>query len=179
MIMKSVILLFGFVCCSFLAFGQDEDEYYKKPSQRSDVKNNTYPNLARKSINMYIGVEGGMEANQSTLINNLDGLIGKQKGQDLYWGIVLGYNMNDTWSIETGYYKNPTNLIQSVSSGRSIPYIYRFGSGLQTIPFRYKHKIMTIDPVTKNATLHVGVGLLLATDASNKKIGERNFVGMS
>jgi hypothetical protein len=177
--MKSVILVLGLVCCSFLAFGQEEDEYYKKPSQRSDVRNNTYPNLDRKAMNMYIGVEGGMEVNQSTLINNLDGLIGKQKGQDLYWGIVLGYNMNDTWSVETGFYKNPTSLIQSVSSGRSIPYVYRFGSGLQTIPIRYKRKIVTIDPVTKNATLHVGAGILLATDAADKKVGERNFVGTS
>ena len=177
--MKSVILLLGFVCCSFLAFGQEEDEYYRKPSQRVDVKNNAYPNLNRKSINLYIGVEGGMEANQSTLINNLDGLIGKQKGKDLYWGLVLGYNMNDVWSVETGFYKNPTYLIQSVSSGRSIPYIYRFGTGLSTIPFRYKRKVLTIDPITKNATLHVGAGLLLATDVADKKVGERNFVGTS
>ncbi|RFS17079.1 hypothetical protein [Emticicia sp. C21] len=177
--MKSVILLLSFVCCSFLAFGQEDDEYYQKPSQRVDVKNSAYPNLDRKSVNMYIGVEGGMEANQSTLINNLDGLIGKQKSKDLYWGIVLGYNMNDVWSIETGYYKNPSYVIQSLSSGRSFPYIYRLGTSLQTIPIRYKRKILTIDPITKNATLHVGVGVLLSPDAGNKKVGQRIFNGIS
>lgn len=177
--MKSVILLFGFVCCVFLARAQEQDEYYRPPSQRSDVKNNAYPNLSRKSVNLYLGVEGGMEVNQSTLINNLDGLIGKEKGKDLYWGVVVGYNMNDVWSIETGYYKNPTYIVQSVSSGRSIPYVYRFGSGLQTIPVRYKRKIVTIDPITKNATLHVGLGVLFGIDAADKKIGERNFVGVS
>lgn len=177
--MKPVILLLFFVSCSFLTFGQEEDEYYKKPSERSDVKNNVYPNLNRKSVNLYLGLEGGMEVNQSTLINNLDGLIGKQKGKDLYWGVVLGYNMNDVWSIETGYYKNPTYLIQSVSSGRSIPYIYRFGLGLQTIPIRYKRKILTIDPITKNATIHVGAGLLFSPEAKDKKLGERSFFGTS
>lgn len=177
--MKSVILLVFFVSYSFLTFGQEDDEYYRKPSERSDVKNNVYPNLNRKSVNLYLGLEGGMEINQSTLINNLDGLIGKQKGKDLYWGLVLGYNMNDVWSIEAGYYKNPTYLIQSVSSGRSVPYTYRFGSGLQTIPIRYKRKILTVDPITKNATIHVGAGVLLSTDARNKKIGERNFIGTS
>lgn len=177
--MKSVILLVGLVCCSFLAFGQEEDDYYKKPSQRVDVKNNAYPNLDRKSVNMYVGVEGGMEVNQSTLINNLDGLIGKLKGKDLYWGIVLGYNMNDTWSIETGYYKNPSYVIQSLSSGRSYPYIYRLGTALHTIPIRYKRKILTIDPITKNATIHVGVGVLLSPGAADKKIGQRIFTGYS
>lgn len=177
--MKPVILLLFFVGYSFLAFGQEEDEYYKKPSERSDVKNSVYPNLNRKSINLYLGLEGGMEVNQSTLINNLDGLIGKQKGKDLYWGVVLGYNMNDVWSIEAGYYKNPSYLIQSVSSGRSIPYIYRFGTALQTIPIRYKRKILTIDPITKNATIHVGAGVLLSPDAKDKKIGERSFFGTS
>ncbi|WP_337043644.1 hypothetical protein [Emticicia sp. 17c] len=173
--MKSVIPFLCFVCCSFLTFGQEEDEYYKKPSQRSDVKNNIYPNLDRKSINLYLGVEGGMELNQSTLISNLDGLIGKQKGNDLYWGIVLGYNMNDKWSVEMGYYKNPTYIIQTVSSGRSIPYIYRYGTGLQTIPIRYKRKVLTIDPITKNATIHIGAGILFSPEAANKKIGERIF----
>ncbi|MBA4851299.1 hypothetical protein [Emticicia sp. BO119] len=177
--MKSVVLLAGFLWCSLVAFGQEEDEYYRPPSQRSDVRNNAYPNLDRKSVSLYLGVEGGMEFNQSTLANNLDGLIGKEKGKDLYWGVVLGYNNNDTWSIETGYYKNPTFLVQSVSSGRSIPYVYRFGTGLQTIPVRYKRKILTIDPITKNATIHVGAGVLLSPDAKNKKIGERNFVGTS
>lgn len=177
--MKSVILLLCLVNCSFLVFSQEEDEYYKKPSQRSDVRNSAYPNLNRKSVNLYLGVEGGLESNQSTLINNLDGLIGKQKGKDFYWGVVLGYNMNDVWSVETGFYKNPTYLIQSVSSGRSIPYLYRFGTGLSTIPIRYKRKILTVDPITKNATIHVGAGILLSTDASDKKVGERNFVGMS
>ncbi|MFD2522944.1 hypothetical protein [Emticicia soli] len=174
--MKSVILLFFCVCCSGLVFGQEEDDYYRAPSQRRDVRNNVYPNLDRKSVNMYLGLEGGLKSSQSTLTNNMDGLLGKDKGRDFYWGIVLGYSMNNVWSIETGYYKNPSYVIQTVSSGRSIPYTYRLGAALQTIPIRYKRKIFTIDPITKNATIHVGVGVLLSPDAKNKKVGEQSFI---
>lgn len=174
--MKSVILLFLCVCCSGLVFGQEEDDYYRAPSQRRDVRNNVYPNLDRKSVNMYLGLEGGLKSSQSTLTNNMDGLLGKDKGRDLYWGVVLGYSMNNVWSIETGYYKNPSYVIQTVSSGRSIPYVYRLGAALQTIPIRYKRKIFTIDPITKNATIHVGVGVLLSPDAKNKKVGEQSFI---
>lgn len=174
--MKSVILLFLCVCCSGLVFGQEEDDYYRAPSQRRDVRNNVYPNLDRKSVNMYLGLEGGLKSSQSTLTNNMDGLLGKDKGRDFYWGIVLGYSMNNVWSIETGYYKNPSYVIQTVSSGRSIPYTYRLGAALQTIPIRYKRKIFTIDPITKNATIHVGVGVLLSPDAKNKKVGEQSFI---
>ncbi|RYU95919.1 hypothetical protein [Emticicia agri] len=177
--MKSVILLLSFVCYSLFTFGQEEDDYYKKPSQRSDVKNNAYPNLDRKSVNLYLGLEGGMEFNQSTVTNNPDNLIGKEKGKDLYWGLVLGYNMNDTWSIEAGYYKNPTYVIQAIDLGRSYPYILRLGTPLQTIPIRYKRKILTIDPITKNATIHVGAGILLSPDAADKKIAQRTFNGYS
>jgi len=174
--MKSVILLFFCVCYSGLVFGQEEDDYYRAPSQRRDVRNNVYPNLDRKSVNMYLGLEGGLKSSQSTLTNNMDGLLGKNKGRDFYWGVVLGYSMNNVWSIETGYYKNPSYIIQTVNSGRSIPYTYRLGAALQTIPIRYKRKIFTIDPITKNATIHVGVGVLLAPEAKNKKVGEQSFI---
>lgn len=174
--MKSVILLLCCVCFSSLVFGQEEDDYYRAPSQRRDVRNNVYPNLDRKSVNLYLGLEGGLKSSQSTLTNNMDGLLGKDKGRDFYWGVVLGYSMNNVWSIETGYYKNPSYVIQTVSSGRSIPYTYRLGAALQTIPIRYKRKIFTIDPITKNATIHVGVGVLLAPEAKNKKVGEQSFI---
>jgi len=177
--MKPVILVLMCLSVTFPSFCQEEEDYYKAPSQRSDVKNNVYPNLDRKTINMYLGLEGGLELNQSTLSNNMDGLIGKEKGNDLFWGAVIGFNMNNVWSIEAGYYKNPTHLIQSVRSGRSIPYVYKLGTALNSIPIRYKRKILTIDPITKNATIHAGVGVLLSTDAKDKPIGNRNFAGLS
>ena len=177
--MKPAILLLICLSVTFPSFCQEEDEYYKVPSQRRDIRNNVYPNLNRKTINLYLGMEGGLELNQSTLSNNMDGLIGKEKGNDLYWGAVIGFNLNNVWSIEAGYYKNPTHLIQSVQSGRSIPYVYKLGTGLHTIPVRYKRKILTIDPITKNATIHVGVGVLLATDAKDKSVGGRSFAGLS
>lgn len=163
----------------FDLFSQETDEYYKPPSQRKDVRNNAYPNLNRKAQSLYVGLEGGFKQNYFSQNNDLNNLAGGQKSNDLFWGIELGYNMNDQWAVETGYYKNPSFFVQTISSGRGLPYTYRLGANLQTIPLRFKYKVLTIDAITKNAAIYVGAGVLVATNAKNKQIFLRNFTGVS
>ncbi len=178
--MKSFIFLASiFIAVSFDLFGQETDEYYQPPSQRKDVRNNAYPNLNRKAISMYVGLEGGFKQNYFSQNNSLNNLVGGQKNNESFWGVEMGYNMNEKWAFETGYYKNPSYFVQTVSSGRGVPFIYRLGTNLYTIPLRYKYKIATLDAVTKNAGIYVGAGVLLATNAKNKQISLQNFNGVS
>jgi hypothetical protein len=178
--MKSFIFLASiFLVFSFDLFGQEIDVYYQVPSQRKDVRNNAYPNLNRKAISMYVGLEGGFKQSYFSQNNSLNNLVGGQKNNELFWGVEVGYNMNNQWAFETGYYKNPSYFIQTISSGRGLPFIYRLGTNLQTIPFRFKYKIATLDAVTKTAGIYVGVGVLLATNAKNERISEMNFSAVS
>jgi hypothetical protein len=178
--MKSFIFLASiFLVISFDLFGQETDEYYKPPSQRKDVRNNAYPNLNRKAVSLYFGLEAGFKQSSFSQNNTLNNLAGGQKSSELFWGVELGYNMNDKWVLETGYYKNPTYFVQTISSGRGLPFTYHLGTNLQTIPLRYKYKVATLDAITKNAGIYVGAGVLLATNAKNQQISLRNFTGVT
>ncbi len=160
-------------------FSQETDEYYKPPSQRKDVRNNTYPNLNRKALSLYVGLEAGIKQNFFSQNNDFNNLAGGQRSNELFWGIELGYNMNNQWAVETGYYNNPSFFVQTISSGRGVPYTYHLGANLHTIPLRFKYKVLTIDAITKNASIYVGGGVLLATNAKNQQIFLRNFTGVA
>ncbi|MFN3489632.1 MAG: hypothetical protein ACK4YV_10885 [Emticicia sp.] len=178
--MKSIFL---FLCLTVGIFAelkaQDDEDYYKPPTKRLDVRNNTYPNLDRKAMSLYVSVEGGFKLNYTSLNSSIGNLVSSQNNNEFSWGISLGYNSDNKWAVETGYLRNPVYFTQSVASGRGVPFTYRIGKDLHTIPLRYKRKIWTLDAITKTAGLYVGGGILLNTNAKEQLIYERNFVGVS
>lgn len=175
--MKS-ILLFSFICLSisFQLYAQ-EDEYYKPPSKREDVKNNSYPNLNRKSMSLYLGIDGGFKLNYTSLSNNLGNLINSQNNNEFFWGVNIGYNLDNRWAFETGYMKNPVFYIQQIASGRGVPFTLMIGQNINTIPIRAKYKIFNIDGITKTAALYVGAGILIGANVKDKAILKREFNG--
>jgi hypothetical protein len=178
--MKSIFLFLFLVTGIFTELKAQEDEdYYKPPSKRLDVRNNTYPNLNRKAVSLYLGLEGGFKLNYASLNNSIGNLVSSQNNNDFSWGISLGYNSDNKWAIETGYLKNPANFIQTVASGRGAPFTYRIGTTLNTIPLRYKYKILNLDRITKNAAMYVGGGVLLNTNAKSRLVYARTFTGVS
>ena len=178
--MKSIFVFLFLIVGIFTELkAQEDEEYYKPPTKRLDVQNNTYPNLDRKAMSLYVSVEGGFKLNYASLSNSIGNLVSSQNSNEFSWGISLGYNSDNKWAIETGYLKNPVYFTQSVASGRSVPFTYRIGKDLHTIPLRYKRKIWTLDAITKTAGLYVGGGILLNTNVKEQLIYERNFVGVS
>lgn len=178
--MKSIFLFL------FLAVGiftelkaQDDEDYYKPPTKRLDVRNNTYPNLNRKAMSLYVSVEGGFKLNYASLNNSIGNLVSGQNSNEFSWGVSLGYNSDNKWAIETGYLRNPVYFTQSVASGRGVPFTYRVGKDLHTIPLRYKRKIWTLDAITKTAGLYVGGGVLLNTNVKGQLIDRQIFTGVS
>ncbi len=178
--MKPVFLILFLIVSIFTELkAQDDEEYYKPPTKRLDVQNNTYPNLDRKAMSLYFAVEGGFKLNYATLNNSIGNLVSSQNNNEFSWGVLLGYNSDNKWAMETGYFRNPVYFTQSVASGRGVPFTYRIGRDFHTIPLRYKRKIWTFDAITKTAGLYVGGGILLNTNAKDQVIYERNFVGVS
>ena len=178
--MKSIFL---FLCVMLGLFtelkAQEDEEYYKPPSKRLDVRNNTYPNLDRKAVSLYLGLEGGFKLNYASLNNSIGNLVSSQNNNDFSWGISVGYNSDNKWAVETGYLKNPVYFVQSVSSGRGAPFTYRIGTILNTIPLRYKYKVLNLDVITKSAAIYVGGGVLLNTNAKERMVFARTFTGVS
>ena len=164
---------------AFNLHAQDEEEYYKPPSRREDVKNNSYPNLNRKSMSLYMGIEGGFKLNYTSLSNNLGNLITSANNNEFFWGVNIGYNIDNRWAFETGYMKNPVFYMQQIASGRGVPYSYRIGQNLNMIPVRVKYKVLNLDGITKTAALFVGAGVLIGINANDKAIFSREFKGIS
>jgi hypothetical protein len=178
--MKSILLFLGMMVGSFAEMkAQENEEYYKPPSKRLDVRNNTYPNLDRKAMSLYLGLEGGFKLNYASLSNSIGNLVSSQNNNDFSWGISLGYNSDNKWAFETGYLKNPVYFVQSVSSGRGAPFTYRIGTTLNSIPLRYKYKVLNLDGITKSAALYVGAGVLLNTNAKERLVFARTFTGVT
>ena len=179
--MKHLFLLFILLFSIQLdVFCQENEEYYVPPSERKDVYHNSYPNLDRKAVSLYFGLEGGLKLNYFSLDNSLNNLISGQKNSEFYWGIALGYNMDNRWAVETGFYNNPSYFVQILNSGsRGVPFSYKLGTNLQTIPLRFKYKLFTLDPITKTASIYVGAGVLLGTNAKNKELTVKNFSAIS
>lgn len=178
--MKSVFLFsFAFLSINFFLFAQDQEEYYKPPSKREDVKNNSYPNLNRKSMSLYLGIEGGFKLNYTSLSNNIGNLINSQNNNEFFWGVNVGYNLDNRWAFETGYMKNPVYYVQQIASGRGVPFTYRIGQNIKMVPVRVKYKVLNVDGMTKTAALFVGAGVLVGTNASDKAIFSREFNGFN
>ncbi len=168
-----MLLLLGI---SYDSKAQDDDDYYKPPTKRVDVQNNAYPNLNRKSMSLYVGLEGGFKLNYAALSGTLGNTISSQNSNAFFWGINLGYNSDNRWAIETGYLKNPVAYVQTIERSRG-PSAYRIEAALHTIPLRFKYKVWTLDAITKTASLYVGAGALIGTNANDKLIFNRKFTG--
>lgn len=176
--MKSIFLFLFLIISIFTELkAQDDEEYYKPPSKRLDVRNNSYPNLDRKAMSLYLGIDGGFKLNYSTLNGTLGNLIDAKNNNEFLWGASVGYNLDNKWAVETGYLKNPIYYIQSVKSSRIAP--YQEGTILHTIPLRFKYKVLTLDAITKTTALYVGAGVLLGTNAKDKQISKKKFVSSS
>ena len=176
--MKSIFLFLFLMVGIFTELkAQDDEEYYKPPTKRLDVRNNNYPNLARKSMSLYLGIDGGFKLNYSVLNGALNNLISAKNNNEFLWGASIGYNLDNKWAVETGYMKNPVYYFQSVNSSRIA--LYREGTALHTIPLRFKYKVLTLDAITKTTAIYVGAGVLLGTNAKEKQISKRKFVSAS
>lgn len=175
--MKSIFLFLFLIVGIFTELkAQDDEEYYKPPTKRLDVQNNTYPNLDRKAMSLYVSVEGGFKLNYASLDNSINGLISIQNNNVFSWGVSLGYNYDNKWAIETGYLNSPVYLVQSVASRRGFT-TYQIGRDFTTIPLRYKYKVWTLDAITKTAGLYIGGGVLFNTNVKERLIKEVTFTG--
>lgn len=166
-----LFLLINSLLC--LAQEVEEGEYYQAPKKNGKTRMINLSNMDIIKNRIYIGVEGGFKRSTSALSNSIEGLLSKENYNDFYWSTQFGYNHNQKWALETGYYPNQNRLILLVNADRGAIHVISSGK-LNTLPLRYKKNIFTIDKTTKTATIWLGGGLLFSPNYKNKEVD--NFI---
>ena len=163
----------------FVTVTNAQIEDYYRPQKRSTAPVLiNHPDLVRANNHWYIGIEGGGKWNGATLDNSLSELLVNKKGAtDSYAGGHLGYSHNLRWSLETGYIRNPSNLILFVNSTRPFPFSVK---DLQhTIPVRFKWRVLRLGNVQKKSGMYLGGGLLWTPTRKQKEIEGFQLGGLS
>lgn len=154
-----IIVLFIFLTLS--ARGQEE-EYYKIPEKRT--KNHeviNLPNLDSKFSTLYFGLAGAFRKPYSTASGDFSDF-GEYKNSLNDWiEIILGLNLNNNVFIETG----AVRLINELDVF-AYPTLYnQWGFSVANryrqfyVPLNAKKKVFSLNRVTNNAYLNVGVGM--------------------
>lgn len=154
------------------------EDYYRPQKRAATPLVINHPDLVRVNNHWYIGIEGGGKWNGSTLDNSLSGLLANKKGAtDSYAGGHLGYSHNMRWSLETGYIRNPSNLILLVNTTR--PFRVTVNDLQHTIPVRFKWRVFRLGNVQKKSGMYVGGGLLWTPTRKRNEIDGFQLGGLS
>ncbi len=136
-----------------------ETPYYKLPVQRkTNHELITLPNLDSFSISYFLAVSGGFKKSfvGSTNISPTETTALSPINE--FWEVSMGQNRNENWHYELG-----VSVMQSHLSTR----FAEIGNGSLSfineqkqyfIPFRIKKKILTLDKVSRNAFINMGMG---------------------
>ncbi|MCP9770131.1 hypothetical protein EGI22_19680 [Lacihabitans sp. LS3-19] len=161
----------------FLIFPQiiiaQETPYYQLLTQRKlnhEIIN--LPNLNSFSISYFFAVSGGFKKSYpgSTAISPTE-IVANSPINGL-WEITFGQNRNENWHYEIGVsemYNNLTTRFTKIGNG-SLSFINE--EKQYFIPLRVKKKIVTLDRVSRNAFINVGIGAYYLVN--KPKIGSEN-----
>jgi len=155
-----------------------ETPYYKLPTQRKmNHELITFPNLDSFSISYFLSVSGGFKKSfvGSTNISPTETTASSPINE--FWEVSVGQNRNENWHYELGVI-----AIQSYLSTQ----FTEIGNGSLNfvneekqyfIPFRIKKKILSLDRVSRNAFLNMGLGTyyLLNRPKIGSEIGTLEF----
>ena len=155
---RTLLLTLFFGGLATAALAQIED-YYRPQKRYAQPLLFNHSDLVPTNHHWYLGIEGGGKWNGASMNNSLSGLLANRKGViDSYAGAHLGYNYNLRWSIETGYIRNPSNLILIVNTTR--PFSFTVNDLQHTLPLRFKWRVFRLGNVLKKSGMYVGGGLL-------------------
>jgi hypothetical protein len=88
----------------------------------------------------YLGAEGGLRSDGSTLTNSFNGLVSNVTQTKVVWSVLLGYTYRNAWAVETGYAHTPIHLNITIANGQT-PLIFNYQNSGSGIPLRLKRRI--------------------------------------
>jgi hypothetical protein len=169
--MKLIQIVLGVIWST--AVCAQEEQYYKAIDKRRishEIEN--LPNLDSKFTTFYLGASGalrrtfvGQSSGFSDFANHPVQLRGWLEG-------IVGFNMNNTYFIETGVVRTRNDFTSHVYATQDYP---GFGIGMSNeqwyIPLTVKRRLLGLNRVTKNAYINVGLGAGLRVHSSPKAFG--------
>ncbi|HLO46171.1 MAG TPA: hypothetical protein VK175_17650 [Leadbetterella sp.] len=174
---KFHLVIFLFILTSYTAFSQ-ETPYYQLPQNRN--KNHemvVMPNLEAFTITYFITSSAGLR--KPFIQENLQSpsaATSSVQGSG-FWEVTFGQNRNDNWILEFGVTRYKGSVRTSFTELSQYPLVFTNQTNQVYVPFRVKKKVWTIDRVSRNAFLNVGVGAsyLLIKQKSFSENGEVRF----
>lgn len=173
--MIKLVLSLLFLFSGLAIYAQEEEDYYKDLAKRSksfEIEN--LPNLNSKFSSFYVGVGGAFRKPYFEVNTNTENLATSVHPMSEWGELALGLNFNNNFFVETGLALLKNKLSTYVYA---TPYNPGFTVGVDFkqfyLPVIIKKKVFSLNRVTKNAQLNLGLGggVLL----NSKSIDNRSF----
>ena len=164
------IIMFTFT--TILSFSQ-ETPYYQLPKNRKQNHEMiVMPNLDAFTITYFLSASAGIRKpfiQQNGISPSAASFEAPANG---FWEIALGQNRNDNWIYEFGITKSNNRLKTSFLELSRTPLVFTNELEQYYAPFRVKKKILTLDKVSRNAFINIGLGVSYLIKSNNKPIEE-------
>ncbi len=170
---KTTILLFSmYTIATTLSFSQ-ETPYYQLPKNRKQNHEMiVMPNLDAFTVTYFLAASAGIRKPFFGLNGISPSAIRTETQATGFWEITLGQNRNDNWIYEFGIVKTNNKLKTSFLEISRAPLVFTNEIEQYYAPFRVKKKILTIDKVSRNAFLNVGLGVSYQINKNVNKLEE-------
>lgn len=145
-----------------------ETPYYQLPKNRKQNHELiSMPNLNAFTVTYFLSASGGIRKPfQYQNSSSPTGTTSDSQSAGL-WEIALGQNRNDNWIYEFGVTNFNNRLSTSFLELSRVPLVFTNEIKQYYAPLRIKKKILTLDRVSRNGFLNIGVGVLYLL---NKKV---------
>jgi len=153
--------LYTFLCWIVLlpaVSAQSLYEYYAPGKQRRQYTEWLNQKGATISERWYLGAEGFLRTDKSTLDNSFNGLIQTNKVVGVGGSVLLGYSYRDRWAFEGGYARSPIHTYLEVNNS---PYSFHLKNGNNALLLRARRLLLATNKIKKGSGLWVSAGAWL------------------
>lgn len=161
-----------FTFTTILSYTQ-ETPYYQLPKNRKQNHEMiVMPNLDAFTVTYFLAASAGIRKPFFGQNGISPSAISSDAQASGFWEIALGQNRNDNWIYEFGVAKFNNHLRTSFLELSRTPLVFTNEIKQYYAPFRVKKKILTLDKVSRNAFINIGLGVLYQINKNNNQLDE-------
>lgn len=184
--MKSIYTLLIFTLCAGPVFAQNEDYYnpvtapVKESYEPVTPKVNTFKTNREKAIfakystekisnRWYIGFDGFIGTDKSTLSNNFQGLIDTKSASRSGYSASIGWVNQEKWGLELEYARSPIHNTLIINNAN--PLEYKMANDKNNIAIRAKRRILfgKSNSSVRRSAFWIGAGAGIVPNSGKQK----------